>query len=67
MSHSESFSDPEQNLLTVLSDDIAHALHTRQTQNNLRTTATRLKALLENTPDMLDIHDNDGQQNGVGC
>lgn len=59
-SRSEGFSDSERNLLTVLSDDIAHALHTQQIQNDLRTTATRLQALLADSPDMIDIHDREG-------
>lgn len=57
---SRQFDRNERNLLTVLGDDIAHALHTQRIQSDLRTTASRLEALFENSPDMIDIHDADG-------
>ncbi|MFT4889643.1 MAG: PAS domain S-box-containing protein [Halobacteriales archaeon] len=45
------FDDRERTLLTELGDDIAHALHSIETQARLREEHDRLTALFENTPD----------------
>ena len=54
------FDDAEQELLSDLGDDIAHAMHARETQAELRTTASRLEALFERSPDMINVHDTAG-------
>jgi len=47
----------EREMLQVLGDDIAHAIHAERIQDHLRATATRLEALFENSPDMIVVHD----------
>jgi len=45
------FDDRERALLTELGDDVAHALHSIETQARLREERDRLTALFQNTPD----------------
>jgi len=54
------FDDAETNLLTGLGDDIAHALNAQETRADLRQTASRLEALFDQSPDMINVHDADG-------
>ncbi|AGN00797.1 multi-sensor signal transduction histidine kinase [Salinarchaeum sp. Harcht-Bsk1] len=54
------FDADERELLEELGSDVAHALHTLQIQADLRETSTRLEALFEHSPDMVDIHGIDG-------
>jgi PAS domain S-box-containing protein len=56
----QAFDESEQQLLSELGDDIAHALHAQQLQAELRATSSRLEALFEQSPDMLNVHDADG-------
>jgi len=59
-SRPDAFDDTEVDLLTGLGDDIAHALDARETGSELRRTASRLQALFEQSPDMINVHDADG-------
>lgn len=54
------FDDDERQLLSDLGDDVAHELHTQQLQSDLQQTTARLTALFAQSPDMIDIHDADG-------
>ncbi|MBX0294119.1 PAS domain S-box protein [Haloarcula nitratireducens] len=54
------FDETEEQLLTELGDDIAHALHARQVRTDLERTTVRLEGLFENSPDMIDLHDETG-------
>lgn len=54
------FDDSELDLLAELGDDTAHAMHARTVQAELRTTVSRLEALFERSPDMINVHDNEG-------
>jgi len=55
-----SFDESEQQILAELGDDIAHALNAQETRTDLRQTASRLEALFEQSPDMIHVHDADG-------
>jgi len=54
------FDDAETKLLTGLGDDIAHALNAQETKADLQQTASRLEALFDQSPDMINVHDADG-------
>ncbi|MFB6270918.1 MAG: PAS domain S-box protein, partial [Halobacterium sp.] len=54
------FDDSERDLLREVSDDVAYAMHAEQTRSELRETASRLEALYERSPDMINLHDSDG-------
>jgi PAS domain S-box-containing protein len=54
------FDESETEILMELGDDIAHALDARETRADLRQTASRLQALFEQSPDMINVHDADG-------
>jgi PAS domain S-box-containing protein len=55
------FDESERNLLTELGDDVSHALHALAIRDDLRRTTARLEVLFENSPDMIDVHDDDGR------
>jgi len=59
-SRPHAFDETEVSLLTELGDDVAHALDAQQTEADLRQTASRLEALFERSPDMINLHDADG-------
>ncbi|MFB6149445.1 MAG: PAS domain S-box protein, partial [Halobacteriales archaeon] len=46
----DAFDDTEQDLLVELGDDIAHALHAQEVNNELRRSKERFQALFENAP-----------------
>lgn len=52
-SRREAFDETEAEMLSELGDDIAHAIHTRKLR-------TRLEALFDNSPDMIDVLDGTG-------
>jgi len=54
------FDEAETEILTELGDDIGHALNAHETRADLRQTASRLEALFERSPDMINVHDADG-------
>jgi PAS domain S-box-containing protein len=54
------FDDTEKSLFRELGDDIAHAMHAKEMRTELQTTASRLEALFERSPDMINVHDTDG-------
>jgi len=59
-SRPHAFDDAETEILAELGDDIAHALNAREIGADLGRTASRLEALFEQSPDMINVHDADG-------
>ncbi|QIO22900.1 PAS domain S-box protein [Haloarcula sp. JP-L23] len=55
------FDDSERTLLSELGDDIAHAIQAQQTRTELERTTTRLESLFDNSPDMINVHDEGGR------
>jgi len=54
------FNDTEQQLLSDLGEDIAHALHAHETQSELRATAARFDAMFEDPNILVGLLDTDG-------
>lgn len=54
------FDETEQALLVELGENIAHALNAQRLQTELKETNSRLEALFEQSPDMINVHDDEG-------
>jgi len=57
----EAFDETERSLLEELGADIAHAIHARTVWSDLERTSARLEALYDDSPDMIDVHDAEGE------
>ncbi len=56
----DAFDEREQGLLVELGEDIAHALHALDVLESRQAKIARLETLFEESPDMIDVHDETG-------